>query len=485
MQYLEENDVSSIVEKEWYARGPVLMQDVYNMRQIVRHCLNRVQEKTEVPLLPPRVGERSSRKSGVVGEKIPCKPSVVSLKLRQTNPLDRLLSSFVYLDEEEITYEQAQLRAEKEALIRNRVSMVRKEGKLGGISQLKRRYPQPTFGVYGLSASANAATITTDLNHTFHQKFVNSTVQHAKLVIDHYRYKRSMLRRICKGVEKYWESQQHKSEKSKKAEEQRLRRVAKMIGKDVKARWKLAESIVRQKYKSIIKQQAAVEGKKELDKILERSTKMLEIQQADIAGRPMVAHDGPMATGSQCSVNVSIDGGGTENETSDAASEISGTESEKAKDFDSDGSHETDTSSDDEELQGLEDDANMPVEDLLRKYGYANNEPDLEEVSIEPSSDIDFSNGNQLDDARSIMEKENETLNELDDISMDFKMEKDVNHGNELNQQKSESRGQIPVPFLIRANLRDYQRDGLTWLASLYHNNLNGMLCDEMGLGLS
>lgn len=39
------------------------------------------------------------------------------------------------------------------------------------------------------------------------------------------------------------------------------------------------------------------------------------------------------------------------------------------------------------------------------------------------------------------------------------------------------------VPFLLRGTLREYQRDGLDWLAGLYANNTNGILADEMGLG--
>lgn len=41
----------------------------------------------------------------------------------------------------------------------------------------------------------------------------------------------------------------------------------------------------------------------------------------------------------------------------------------------------------------------------------------------------------------------------------------------------------IEVPFLLRGTLREYQRDGLDWLAGLYANHTNGILADEMGLG--
>lgn len=58
--------------------------------------------------------------------------------------------------------------------------------------------------------------------------------------------------------------------------------------------------------------------------------------------------------------------------------------------------------------------------------------------------------------------------------------------------QQSASRSATPrtpsthkteIPFLLRGTLREYQHDGLDWLAGLYANNTNGILADEMGLG--
>jgi len=40
-----------------------------------------------------------------------------------------------------------------------------------------------------------------------------------------------------------------------------------------------------------------------------------------------------------------------------------------------------------------------------------------------------------------------------------------------------------PVPSLLRGTLREYQHEGLDWLANLYANHRNGILADEMGLG--
>lgn len=41
----------------------------------------------------------------------------------------------------------------------------------------------------------------------------------------------------------------------------------------------------------------------------------------------------------------------------------------------------------------------------------------------------------------------------------------------------------MPVPFLLKATLREYQHIGLDWLATISERRLNGILADEMGLG--
>ena len=45
------------------------------------------------------------------------------------------------------------------------------------------------------------------------------------------------------------------------------------------------------------------------------------------------------------------------------------------------------------------------------------------------------------------------------------------------------SKTRISIPFLLRGTLREYQHDGLDWLARQYAANTNGILADEMGLG--
>ncbi len=53
----------------------------------------------------------------------------------------------------------------------------------------------------------------------------------------------------------------------------------------------------------------------------------------------------------------------------------------------------------------------------------------------------------------------------------------------QLQVQPPSSKAKTPIPFLLRGTLREYQHDGLDWLAGLYATNTNGILADEMGLG--
>ena len=41
----------------------------------------------------------------------------------------------------------------------------------------------------------------------------------------------------------------------------------------------------------------------------------------------------------------------------------------------------------------------------------------------------------------------------------------------------------IPPPSILRCQLKEYQERGLTWMANLYEQGINGILADEMGLG--
>ncbi|KAF1954546.1 hypothetical protein CC80DRAFT_493693 [Byssothecium circinans] len=52
-----------------------------------------------------------------------------------------------------------------------------------------------------------------------------------------------------------------------------------------------------------------------------------------------------------------------------------------------------------------------------------------------------------------------------------------------VRSRRSSSPPRTEIPSLLRGKLREYQHDGLDWLANLYESETNGILADEMGLG--
>ncbi|KAF1944614.1 helicase swr1 [Clathrospora elynae] len=60
----------------------------------------------------------------------------------------------------------------------------------------------------------------------------------------------------------------------------------------------------------------------------------------------------------------------------------------------------------------------------------------------------------------------------------------DVAHPKSASRSRhTSSPPRTEVPSLLRGTLREYQHDGLDWLANLYESETNGILADEMGLG--
>jgi helicase SWR1 len=62
----------------------------------------------------------------------------------------------------------------------------------------------------------------------------------------------------------------------------------------------------------------------------------------------------------------------------------------------------------------------------------------------------------------------------------------DVVEETSLSHSKSRHPSDPPrreIPSLLRGTLREYQHDGLDWLANMYDSETNGILADEMGLG--
>ena len=69
------------------------------------------------------------------------------------------------------------------------------------------------------------------------------------------------------------------------------------------------------------------------------------------------------------------------------------------------------------------------------------------------------------------------------EIAESTPMEDVVRSKSASRSRHTSSTPRTEVPFLLRGTLREYQHDGLDWLANLYESDTNGILADEMGLG--
>ncbi|KAF1835700.1 helicase swr1 [Decorospora gaudefroyi] len=69
------------------------------------------------------------------------------------------------------------------------------------------------------------------------------------------------------------------------------------------------------------------------------------------------------------------------------------------------------------------------------------------------------------------------------DVTEPAAMENAVQSKSASRSRHTSSPPRTEVPSLLRGTLREYQHDGLDWLANLYESETNGILADEMGLG--
>ncbi|KAH7390950.1 helicase swr1 [Phaeosphaeria sp. MPI-PUGE-AT-0046c] len=105
-----------------------------------------------------------------------------------------------------------------------------------------------------------------------------------------------------------------------------------------------------------------------------------------------------------------------------------------------------------------------PVEDITEPYTNGNKE-DAKEEEVHVNGDSE--------PKPSVEPTEPEPMQDVVKAS-------DVSHSRSRNASSPPRR---EIPSLLRGTLREYQHDGLDWLANMYDSETNGILADEMGLG--
>ncbi|CAG2161571.1 unnamed protein product [Oppiella nova] len=171
------------------------------------------------------------------------------------------------------------------------------------------------------------------------------------------------------------------------------------------------------------------------------------------------------------------------------------------------------------ELKDLDEDMNIPIEELLAKmYGSADKSELDSDDDMECDDEESEVGDNTTECEEEMSDEDMSTEEEAGEIGMEFLINPDANEAinkpliEEISDDKSAKPTVGPnreitdiaagaeslqpkgynlstvkvctkVPFLLKHELREYQHIGLDWLAAMQDKKLNGILADEMGLG--
>ncbi|ODQ81751.1 hypothetical protein BABINDRAFT_159993 [Babjeviella inositovora NRRL Y-12698] len=341
------------------------------------------------------------------------------------------------------------------------------------------------------------------------------THAHTQSVIVHRQLRAHIVRtrKIAQMITTYHRRKVTDHQREAQAKEQRVRTLARTTAQLVRKRWSSAEKAWRILKDREDRERKDEEGRKALGEILERSRVLLEKQRervptheirdersdsgsdsmdsddeserdsddetpglAAFYSKPPVASPTPIDDSTLLSFDTNqmaivneeyMKGGSSDSDSmSDSNSSGSGSEPESEPESDS-GSDEPSTLAG---LYGTPAPA-PPTEDEVSRLMELTEE---EKTAISQQSSYDA----VLDDSTSDsdgMDEVHQSDSHLDQ-SDEAEMPRLATPGERIVKD-------VPLPLLLRGTLREYQKQGLNWLASLYANDTNGILADEMGLG--
>uniref|UniRef100_A0A8B9NIQ9 E1A-binding protein p400 n=1 Tax=Accipiter nisus TaxID=211598 RepID=A0A8B9NIQ9_9AVES len=287
------------------------------------------------------------------------------------------------------------------------------------------------------------------------------------------KWKMATAKKMVRTVARYHEEKKLNEERAKREEQNKLRRIAASIAREIEYFWSNIEQVVE------IKLQIEFQEKRK---------KALNLKRISRKGNCIPFHK---------KSSINSDGIVSHNFTQLAfifilvEDEEETIEEQEAKEGNI--NHQT-------ELSNLAKEAELPLEDLLKMYegAFAENfhwpqpKPDSEEDSSEEEMEDHISDRESpqkevvlIDSLLSIdqykgIDRSSPPKKHMRDIA-------EVAAAAEMLLPKGSSRITTAVkyntPSLLYGPLREYQKIGLDWLAKLYRKNLNGILADEAGLG--
>ncbi|XP_031448604.1 E1A-binding protein p400 isoform X9 [Phasianus colchicus] len=292
------------------------------------------------------------------------------------------------------------------------------------------------------------------------------------------KWKMATAKKMVRTVARYHEEKKLNEERAKREEQNKLRRIAASIAREIEYFWSNIEQVVE------IKLQIEFQEKRKKALNLKRISR--KGKDAKSSEDLLLEKESEMSSssGRKRKASTSL----TDEEVEDEEETI---EEQEAKEGNI--NHQT-------ELSNLVKEAELPLDDLLKMYEGAFSEsfhwpqpkPDSEEDSSEEEMDDHMSDRESpqkevvlIDSLLSI-----DQYKSIDRSSPPKKHMRDISEvaaAAEVLLPKGSSRITTAVkyntPSLLYGPLREYQKIGLDWLAKLYRKNLNGILADEAGLG--
>uniref|UniRef100_A0A8C5JJN6 E1A binding protein p400 n=1 Tax=Junco hyemalis TaxID=40217 RepID=A0A8C5JJN6_JUNHY len=280
------------------------------------------------------------------------------------------------------------------------------------------------------------------------------------------KWKMATAKKMVRTVARYHEEKKLNEERAKREEQNKLRRIAASIAREIEYFWSNIEQVVE------IKLQIEFQEKRK---------KALNLKRFSRKGN-CIPFNKKYSLNSDDTICICFLVVEDEEET---------IEEQEAKEGNI--NHQT-------ELSNLAKEAELPLEDLVKMYegAFAENfhwpqpKPDSEEESSEeemedhmsdresPQKEVVLIDSLLTIDQYKVMDRSSPPKKNMRDIA-------EVAAAAEMLLPKGSSRITTAVkyntPSLLYGSLREYQKIGLDWLAKLYRKNLNGILADEAGLG--
>ncbi|KAF9417083.1 swr1 complex component [Podila epigama] len=324
---------------------------------------------------------------------LPMRPDMASVRendfLRRQTPdknnsqfssFGDFLDSFVYDEDEEITSEEAERRLGEKAKVMEKIEKFKASGR------------------YDIANRERIAPFVDPSVPKLHKNWLMEHIMtSSKLIKEEGKLHMKRAQKVGRMIEKYHALKDGESERLQKLEEKRVRRLARATALEVKSKWDFVEKIVRAKHQALIKQKEDEVRRKRLNRILKHTTQILEAQQNTLSVGTSETQSSPSS--SQI-VSVASPSSTSAN-TSEVASEVDATSRRSslapsitpsapsprpdidtgddaeftAVEMEADDEatldqEESGSEDDDEELRGLENEMDIPIEELLKQYGY-------------------------------------------------------------------------------------------------------------------